>query len=314
MTDSLPASKPPRRLLVIHNPVAGSGRAGLLERSLRELEDLGCALRVRATENVRGPRKVAENENLEDVDVVVAAGGDGTINEVINGLCARAARPPSLAIPSLAIPPLAILPLGTANVLAREIGAPSAPRALAQMIAAGPARAIALGQVGERRFVQMLGAGLDARVVDGVDRNLALKRRLGKGAYLWHGLAELSRFAERRYRVTIDGESHLAHWVIVANGRFWAGRFLLASEASLAAPVFQVCLFQESGLWSQLRYGAGLLTGRLETCPGYRVIQAAHLTIEGPAGEAVQGDGDVIARLPVEIRVLPQALRLIMPA
>jgi YegS/Rv2252/BmrU family lipid kinase len=309
MTELLPASEPTRRLLVIHNPVAGSGRAGLLERTLRELEDLGCALRVRATEKVHGPREVAENESFEDVDVVVAAGGDGTINEVINGFCARVARAPSLAIP-----PLAILPLGTANVLAREIGAPRTPRALARMIAAGPARAITLGQVGERRFVQMLGAGLDARVVDGVDRNLALKRRLGKGAYLWHGLAELSRFTARRYRVTIDGESHLAHWVIVANGRFWAGRFLLASEASLAAPAFQVCLFQESGPWSQLRYGAGLLTGNLEKCPGYRVIQAERLTIEGPAGEAVQGDGDVIARLPVEIRVLPNALRLIMPA
>jgi diacylglycerol kinase family enzyme len=182
------------------------------------------------------------------------------------------------------------------------------------MVAAGPARAIALGQVGERRFVQMLGAGLDARVVDGVDRNLALKRRLGKGAYLWHGLAELRGFADRRYQVTIDGESHQAHWVIVANGRFWAGRFLVASRASLAEATLQVCLFQESGLWSQLRYGAGLLAGCLEECPGYRVIPATRLTIEGPAGEAVQGDGDVIARLPVEIRVLPDALKLIMPA
>jgi YegS/Rv2252/BmrU family lipid kinase len=289
---------------VIHNPVAGGGGSGLLERSLRELEALGCALRVRATKKINGPREVAERERLEGVDAVVAAGGDGTVNEVINGLCARAVTPP----------PLAILPLGTANVLAREIGAPKAPRALAHMIASGPARAIALGQVGERRFAQMLGVGLDARVVDGVDRNLALKRRIGKGAYLWHGLAELRGFADRRYRVTIDGERHKAHWVIVANGRFWAGRFLVASRASLAVPTFQVCLFQESGLWSQLRYGVGLLTGRLEDCPGYRVIPATRLTIEGPVDEAVQGDGDVIARLPVEIRVLPEALRLIMPA
>ncbi len=302
MTESPPIAMAPRRLLVIHNPVAGGGRLGLLERSLRELEALGCAIRVRATEQIHGPREVAERERLDDVDAVVAAGGDGTINEVINGLCARAVTPP----------PLAILPLGTANVLAREIGVPKAPRALAHMIASGPARAIALGQVGERRFAQMLGVGLDARVVDGVDRDLALKRRFGKGAYLWHGLAELRRFAERRYRVTIDGERHEAHWVIVANGRFWAGRFLIASAASLTAPAFQVCLFQDSGPLAQLRYGAGLLTGRLEGCPGYRAISAKHLTIEGPAGEAVQGDGDVIARLPVEVRVLPQALRLIM--
>jgi YegS/Rv2252/BmrU family lipid kinase len=295
---------PPRRLLVIHNPVAGGGRGGLLEHCLRELEALGCALMVRATEPAQGAQAVAEREALEDVDAVVAAGGDGTVNEVINGLCAHTVVPP----------PLAILPLGTANVLAREIGAPRGPRALARMIAAGPARAIALGQVGERRFVQMLGAGLDARVVDGVDRNLTLKRRIGKGAYLWHGLAELSRFADRRYRVTIDGQSHEAHWVIVANGRFWAGRFLVASGASLAEPAFQVCLFQRSGPWSRLRYGAGLLTGHLERCPGYRVIPAKRLTIEGPAGEAVQGDGDLIARLPAEIRVLPEALRLVMPS
>jgi diacylglycerol kinase (ATP) len=304
MSESPPASRPRRRLLVIHNPVAGGGRPGLLERSLRELEALGCGLRICATEKIHGAREVAERESLEAVDAVVAAGGDGTINEVINGLCARAVTPP----------PLAILPLGTANVLAREIGAPRTPQALARMVVSGPARAIALGQVGERRFVQMLGVGLDARVVDGVDRNLALKRRIGKGAYLWHGLVELRRFADRGYQVTIDGESHQAHWVIVANGRFWAGRFLVASGASLAVPTFQVCLFQASSPWSQLRYGAGLLTGRLEGCPGYRVIPATRVTIEGPAGEAVQGDGDLIARLPVEIRVLPEALSLIMPS
>ena len=304
MTELPAASGPHRRLLVIHNPVAGGGRPGLLERSLRELEALGCALRICATENIHGPREVAERESLEAVDAVVAAGGDGTINEVINGLCARA----------VTLPPLAILPLGTANVLAREIGAPRTPHALARMIASGPTLAIALGLVGERRFVQMLGVGLDARVVDGVDRNLALKRRIGKGAYLWHGLVELRRFADRRYQVTIDGESHKAHWVIVANGRFWAGRFLVASGASLAVPTFQVCLFQASSPWSQLRYGVGLLTGRLEGCPGYRVIPATRVTIEGPAGEAVQGDGDLIARLPVEIRVLPEALSLIMPS
>lgn len=302
MRDSPPRSRLPRRLLVVHNPAAGGGRQRRLERCLGSLEAQGCALRLRATERLQGARGVLESETLEEVDAVVAAGGDGTINEVINGLSTHPAPPP-----------LAVLPLGTANVLAREIGAPKGPQALARMIAAGPARAIALGQVGERRFAQMLGIGLDARVVDGVDRNLALKRRLGKGAYLWHGLAELGRFAKQSYQVTIDGERHRAHWVIVANGRFWAGRFRIAPAASLGEARLQVCLFQDGAAWARFRYGAGLLTGRLDGCPGYRVIAAERLTVEGPVGEAVQGDGDVVARLPVEVRVLPRALKLIMP-
>ncbi len=117
--------------------------------------------------------KTANLLQAADFDVVVAAGGDGTINEVANGLIKATG----------AVPPLAIIPLGTANVLAEEIGLRGQPAAIAKAIACGDRITVHLGLANGRHFIMMAGVGFDAHVVANVD--LALKRRTGKIAYAW---------------------------------------------------------------------------------------------------------------------------------
>jgi diacylglycerol kinase family enzyme len=140
-----------------------------------------------------------------------------------------------------------------------------------------------------------------------------VKRRLGKGAYVVETLRQLFRFDFPSYRVTIDGNVHVVASVVVARGRFYGGRHLAAPAARLDADDFQVCLFERGGRRAVLRYGLALLMGRLPDAAGYRIVAGRNVAIEGPAGDPVQADGDVIARLPLAIDLVPRQLRLVIP-
>ncbi len=140
----------PRRILVIFNPAAGSARrrAQRLRRIIAELERRGCKVAVRPTQGPGDALRLARDADAH-FDVIVAAGGDGTVNEVANGVFA-ASRP------------LAVVPLGTGNVLANEIGLPRKPQDLARLIAEGAPQPLWPGRAGDRLFVAMTGIGFDA--------------------------------------------------------------------------------------------------------------------------------------------------------
>jgi YegS/Rv2252/BmrU family lipid kinase len=289
-----------RRLMVVHNPVAGWRRQGYLWRVLTALEAQGCRIELRRTEGPGDAGSFAAD--AAHVDVVVAAGGDGTVNEVLNGLGGLPGGGPALAV----------IPMGTANVLAHELGLPHAPEALARTLAHGPAVPVTLGLANGRRFVQMAGVGFDAHVVASV--RSAVKRRLGKAAYVLAALEVAAGFRHPLYRVEIDGTAHEAASVVICNGHYYAGTYVLAPEARPWHDGLQVCLFRRSGLLQPLRYAAAMQLGRLQRLPDFEVLPARTLRIDGPAGDPVQGDGDLLSRLPLELSVAEQAARFIMPA
>jgi YegS/Rv2252/BmrU family lipid kinase len=289
------------RVLVIYNPAAGQWRKRRLQTTLAALKGLGCTITLFATQKAGDAQERAATLSREDCDVVVAAGGDGTINEVANGL----------ANAQHAVPPLAIIPLGTANVLAQEIGLRGNPRAVARAIAQGGRMTVHLGDANGRYFLMMAGVGFDAHVVANVD--LALKRRTGKLAYVVETLIQGLRYGFPRCRVTVDGQSHDAYSVVVCNGRHYGGPFVAAPKASLAEPAFEVCLLKKGGYRHVLRYGAALVMGRLSALPDVEILTGKSLRIEGDPGLPVQGDGDIIATLPVQISVAERTLELVIP-
>src|SRR5271163_2135811 len=160
-----------RQILVIFNPAAGRGRslAKRLSRVVAELEHQGFTVTVLTTQAPGDAERLAREADLA-FDLIVAAGGDGTVNEVANGIFA-ASRP------------LAVLPLGTGNVLANEIGLPRDPRRLARVIADGTPQPIWPGRAGDRLFLAMTGVGFDAEVLGAL--NPRLRRRIGKLGYIW---------------------------------------------------------------------------------------------------------------------------------
>ena len=120
-------------------------------------------------------------------------------------------------------------------------------------------------------------------------------------------------FGSPTYRVSVDGAAYEARSVVVAKARHYAGPFVIAPEARIEDPCFQVCLYDRGGPGAVLRYAFGLVSGRLAGMAGFRVVPARRVAIEGPAGDPVQCDGDILAHLPVEIDILEGAVSLIVP-
>jgi diacylglycerol kinase (ATP) len=283
---------------MIHNPAAGSRKAARFGRLLNALVAEGCLVEVLRTAARGDAEAFARGARGGDWDVLVVAGGDGTVNEVVNGLGEDA-------------PPLAIVPMGTANVAARELRMPSAPEAVARVITESRVAEVFAGVANGRRFLAMAGVGFDALVVEAV--NARLKRLIGRGAYALEIVRQLVRFTGGRYAVTIDGRTYEAASVVLAKARFYGGRFVCAPAASLAEPALHVCLFGRSGRAAALRYIAGLVLGLLPRMGDVMVVPATRVTVRGSTAGPVQGDGDVIARLPLDAGIWPTPIRVVAP-
>ncbi len=210
---------PARRLLVIHNPTAGRGERRRLAAVLTALRKEAVQVELHATGSAGDAERTARDCG-PDIDVLVVAGGDGTINEAINGLMMRERSPA-----------LGIIPIGTTNVLSRDLRIPRQADALARLLADGRTRDIHVGRANGRYFSLMCGVGMDAHIVNRT--SLRLKKRIGKLAYILQGLRELAAGLPRRYRVEIDrSEVVEASSVIVAKSRFYGGEFQLAPQAA----------------------------------------------------------------------------------
>jgi diacylglycerol kinase (ATP) len=306
-----------KSILLIRNPTAGRRRRGLVDEVVRLVREAGWTVDLVDTEGAGDARRLAEDCDAERYSVIAVAGGDGTINEVLNGLSRRSDDGRALA------PALAIVPLGTANVLAHELGLQVRAREVAETMMAGRELMMRPGEAasasgGPRCFSLMAGAGFDAKVVAGV--TAPLKRRFGKAAYVWRSLIEARRYRPVRYRVEVDGEICEAASVIVTRARMYAGPYVVAPGAALGDGLLHVCLFERWGRSQTLRFGLALLMGRLPGTGGYRVIAGRDVKISvlSDAGELrqqpVQIDGDDALVLPVSIAVAARAVRLLQPA
>jgi YegS/Rv2252/BmrU family lipid kinase len=289
---------PRRRIAVIFNPTAGWRRRGRLDRVLSRLDWLGCTVDLLLTEAPGHAERLARGLG-PDIDAVVVAGGDGTINEVVNGL-------------GPAAPPLGIVPLGTANVLALELGLGRTTAQIAETIVNGDRREIAIGQVNGRRFVQMVGVGADAHIVAHVSKRI--KKYAGKGAYVLSGAIGLFTYRFPRFDLVIDGERLSATSVIVSNGRYYGGKNIVAPRAGLDRRSFEVCLMTRSGRYNALRYGLAVFLDRLPALNDVRYITATDVHILAPVGDPMQGDGDLVASLPADITLLPRGFPVLVPA
>ncbi len=300
----------PRRILVIVNPAAGRTRrsAGRLRRVLAELDRRGCSLVIRRTCGPADAERLAR-EAEPAFDLIVAAGGDGTVNQVANGL-AGSSRP------------MAVLPLGTGNVLANVIGLPRTPEALARVIADDPPLPIWPARIGSRLFVAMAGVGFDAEVVAALNQNL--KRRIGKLAFAWAILLCLRRYRRDEFIVEAEGSIHRAASAIILKGHLYAGRFAIAPAARIADPLLHVVLFRRAGRLAALRSLGAMVLGVLHRLPEVSIVTARKVSVApgrparcGPGPDQpfpVEIDGDIGGLLPISIEIAEAPLLLVSPA
>ena len=292
-----------RRILIVANPVAGRGKLSLAEQVAGRLREAGCHVDLYFT-TCAGDATAYVSALAELPDVIAVAGGDGTVNEVVNGLKA-------IANDRFA---LALIPSGTTNVLAMELGIRRDAGKIAAMIEQGKEKAVWPGSINGRRFMLMAGIGYDAWVVDNVDTQL--KKRLGKLAYVWSMLKQLRHFGKKTYQVSVDGKEYCANSVIMTNGRFYGGSFVISKQADLSRPETQVLMMSGKNPLKLLFILLGLPLGIMEKMPGI-VSQPARrvdITMDGSDGhEPVQADGDSLAHLPLSLMMDEQPLRVLVP-
>ena len=286
---------PARRVFVIHNPVSGVRRRRRYRAVLAALVERGCTVVVRDTER-RGDAE-AFARAARDCDVVVVAGGDGTLNEAANGL------PPGL--------PLGVIPLGTANVVAAELRLPRSPRALAAIIATAAPRAVLPGVVNGTKFLLMVGVGFDARVVAAVTP--VRKRWLGKAAYVLAAMMALARPRLPQYRIVADGIPFAAASVIVTRAKCYGGAFVLAPAAGLDRTGLQICVLEQGSRAALLAVAWALATGTAARSSAIRFVSAQRVRVAGPPGDPVQTDGDHFGSLPVQIGVSDEPILMLAP-
>ncbi len=303
-----------RNALLIHNPNAGyggSGRRRKLDEACRILALGGIETDLQETRAPGEATAMAHRASVEGRQLVIACGGDGTLNEIVNGLAVQQNGHRL---------PLALLPGGTANVLAKEIGLPWDIPAAAEKLVHGEIKEIALGLATPVKepskalyFLSVAGAGPDGMIVYSID--LDLKARLGILAYWWQGVRQVFRYKFPHFRV-VSGEKKLdVSLVVVGRTKHYGGPFRITDEADLYADQFEFMGLTTRSGFRYLSYLPTLWAGKLRGTEGVHYWKANSIVCEPLDSNPVyaQVDGEPLARLPVEFKIVPRALKLLVP-
>ncbi len=299
-----------RNAAVIYNPAAGSAREKrrrALEEARKILKESGIEAELWATTGPGAATGLARRAVEEQRELVIVAGGDGTINEAVNGLAGSPV-------------PLAVLPAGTANVLGKELRLPWNIPAATRLIVRGTLRRIALGVAlrpgapeRKRYFMCVAGAGPDGMMVYAT--SLAVKARFGILAYWLEGFRQAFLYKFPAFRVVSEGTEHTATTAIVGRTKHYGGPVQITTQADLLQDSFEVMISTSRSRFRQIGSLPALLAGRHRRLKHVRFWKTTAVRCEPLGDERVyaQVDGEGIGTLPVEFRVVPDGLTLVVP-
>lgn len=294
-----------KRAHVILNGGAGAGHDDATADGLREqFRQAGIEAQVVLAADGGAMASAARNALAASADMVVAAGGDGTINAVASVVAGSGV-------------PFGVLPLGTLNHFAKDIGMPLELEAAVRTIAAGRIRRVDVGQVNDRVFLNNSSLGLYPDIVHDRDTQ---RRRLGRGkwlAALWASLAALARFPFLSVRLSVDGErlARRTPFVFIGNNEYTMSGLAIGERSRLDAGVLSLYVAQRPGRLGLLRFAARALLGRLGEARDFDVLSATEMEIETRHPQVrVATDGEVtLMQTPLRYRAWPGALTVIVP-
>jgi len=300
--------------ILIYNPTAGGSsakRIHRLENAQRIFAKSGIETELKATSAAGDATQLASRAVRDGHDMVIVCGGDGTMNEAVNGV---ASEPGGRDVP------MALLPCGTANVLAKELGLPwNIPRA-AELILGGTPRQIALGlavpldnQCAQRYFICVAGAGPDGEIVYRVKPEI--KKRAGIIAYWFEGFRQLGKYTFPRFRAHSNERGLDATLIIVGRTKHYGGPFRITTQADLFEDSFELAALTTQSAARYLSYLPMLWLNKLRTQNDVHFWKAASIRCTAGEGKTIyaQVDGESLCRLPVEFRIVPRALTLVVP-
>lgn len=310
-----------KKVVLIMNPYSGSGSTisrymknvlGLQQRSFQQgespetlsellrhyLAEYGFNAHIHLTKSSEDATGIARSCIQMRRKMVVVAGGDGTINTVVN----------SLAESKIA---LGIIPMGTVNLLATELGIPADIRAACQLLTEGTPRLIDLGRINTRYFASIAGVGFDAFVKK--ETSPALKHHLGGLAYIIYAVISLMKYPFKSIRIRIDNEQHerKGYLLIIGNGKYFTANMPVAPQALMDDHKLDCIIYRKKGISGIIQYFWKIKTGNITQSPYTEYLKVKRVDISAHGKHPVHGDGELVGTTPVTVEVVPSALKII---
>jgi YegS/Rv2252/BmrU family lipid kinase len=285
-------------IVLIANPIAKKASERKIAKASRFLRSKGYEVEVLFTKQRGDAENLAKEISRRNSELlIIAAGGDGTFNEVINGIVGTDI-------------PMAILPMGTTNVLAKELDIPEDVEGAMEIAISKNPKTVSLGKIVvdiTRHFCLMAGIGFDGEAVFRI--NEALKKLSGKGAYIYSGIKTLSVFDPSKLTFDINGKTYYGYSAIISKSAKYGGNFKITPDARLTDPNLYICLFKGKRRSDIFRYVCGIVAGRHLNFKDIEYLKATSIKVNGNAH--IQIDGDYFGVTPAKIEVVPNIVRLI---
>jgi YegS/Rv2252/BmrU family lipid kinase len=295
---------------LIYNPIAGPWDVhNALKRVCSELGKRGWSVELRMTDKAGDATSMAREAAQAGCDTVIVAGGDGTLNEAVNGLVGTHTA-------------VGVLPVGTGNRWARQLRIPHYmvvnPLLLhetASVLAEGTIRSVDVGQANNRYFLCWAGIGLDAQVTAKIEPRPRYSKHWGSVAYVIAAVMVAREFRGVRTRVRLDDRVVRGRTLLVlaSNIQQYAGQLHLADEARVDDGLLDIYIFNGLGFSYALRHAFTMLSRRCLQDPKIVRLQARTIEVQTEQSVPLQVDGDPIGSTPVTARVVPHALRVLVP-
>lgn len=283
---------------VIVNPVAGPRLFRNIGRIRRSLSAAGTEFEVCETAGSGDAVLLAREAAYGGMETVIAVGGDGTVNEVVNGLAGSSTR-------------LLVVPHGTGNVFSAELGLPKSVEECLALLTSGDTIPVRLGKAGERYFLLLASAGFDAEVVERMSSRG--KNVLGIGAYLASGCRHLLREQPSLWLQLPERERMEAQAVIICRGRKYGGGVVMAPSGNLAGNTLQVIALRRLGRPAIVRFVWNVLRGKHAASPDVLIRETSAVFVRSTIPSAAQVDGEYIGPLPVRFEMADVSVRIVVP-
>ena len=283
-----------RKVCIIFNPAARGGKAVSLQGELKELAG---TIPIFGAAESNSIQELAAVLTKQGYDHIIAAGGDGTINGVINGIGSADVL-------------LSVLPLGTMNVFAYELGIRSSQlKKCWEMIELGRPRTVDLALANQNYFVQLAGVGLDAMTVQGTD--LQMRKTIGPVSYLLSAAKVIGGPAPTLLVRFEDGSETAGCFVLVGNGRFYGGHFSLFQDAKNDDGLLDLLIFKHQSYLDIFRYLQGVLIGNHTDLPDIEYRQVSSAQVMSEQSVPLEVDGDVSGSTPVHFQIATRKLQVV---
>jgi YegS/Rv2252/BmrU family lipid kinase len=286
-----------KKICIIYNSKISLFNKFLLNRIIKILKK-DSHVETFATERI-GHATLLCKVHIKNFDIVVAAGGDGTINEVINGMDEKTS--------------VGIIPLGTANIGAYEADISKNPSKAAQIILSGKIKKIHIQEANNRKFFLMTGVGYDASIVETVQSNLLLKKIFGKLLFFIISIAKLIYFKKYELKILANNKVYLANWVIITNAKHYGGSFQLTRDTNIFEKKLITYLFINLSRFEVIKNLLKILKKQnLEENNKVIKIISDDIFINSKSKVPIQCDGEFIGNLPLQIKNTKRTINLLV--